>query len=137
MEALEHLREVPLFEGLSDAEISEIAQAAQEREFPAGAMIVTQGSPSLGFFLLVEGKVQVVRNHKPVAEFGPHGFFGEMSLLEELPRSASVVALEPAKCLVIGSWDFRTLLTKQPEIAIKMLRDMSRRLRETQEQVLD
>jgi CRP/FNR family transcriptional regulator, cyclic AMP receptor protein len=135
MEPADHLRSVPIFEGLTDSEINEIALAAQEREFEEGAFIVTQGSAGLGFYLLIEGKVRVVRNQKTMAEFGPTGFFGEMSLLESVPRSASVVAIKPTKCLVIGSWDFRTLLMKEPSIAIKMLEVMSRRLRESQEHV--
>lgn len=135
MGPVEFLKQVPLFEGLTEEEITEVALAAQEREFPKGAFIVTQGSPGLGFYLLVDGKVQVLRNRKAVAELGPGGFFGEMSLLDEAPRSASIVALEPAKCLVLGSWDFRLLLKKKPEIGIKMLEVMSKRLRETNEKL--
>lgn len=133
MSSVDYLRKVPLFHELSESELTELALAAQVRDFPKDAFIVTQGSTGLGFYLLVEGRVEVLRNRKPLAEFGPGGFFGEMSLLDESPRSASIVALEPTKCLVLGSWDFRVLLKRKPEIAINMLTVMSKRLRDTNE----
>lgn len=135
MGPVDYLKKVPLFEGLTEAEVTEVALASQERDFPAGAFVVTQGSPGLGFYLLVEGDVEVLRNRKAVAELGPGGFFGEMSLLDEAPRSASIVAKTAVKCLVLGSWDFRVLLKKKPEIAIKMLEIMSRRLRAANERL--
>lgn len=135
MGTVDYLRRVPLFEGLTESELTEVALATQERDFPGGAFIVTQGSPGLGFYLLVEGKVQVMRNRKQVADLAAGDFFGEMSLLDESPRSASIIATEATKCLVLGSWDFRVLLKKKPEIAIKMLEILSRRLRDSNEKL--
>lgn len=116
------LDEVALFEGLEARDLAEVEAALQPRDFDAGDIIVSQGSPGLGFFIIKAGSVDVRRDGKPIAELGPGGFFGEMSLLAERPRTASVVAREPTECMVLLPWDFRELLAKRPEISVKLLR---------------
>jgi CRP-like cAMP-binding protein len=79
--------------------------------------------------LVLSGRVEIVRDNKSLGAFGAGDFFGEMSLLDQAPRSATIRALEPTDCLMLSSWDFKSLLEKHPSIAIKLLEVLSRRLR--------
>ena len=123
-----------LFADVDDAGIASIAAAAVEIDFPAGRTMVRQGEVGTGFYLLVEGRARVVRDAETIAELGPGEFFGELSLLDGRPRIATVTAIEPTICLAIASWDFESLLTAQPGVAIAILRGVARRLREVSEE---
>jgi CRP-like cAMP-binding protein len=83
-------------------------------------------------FVLLEGRARVVQSGRTVARFGPGDFFGEISLLDGEPRSASVVAEDPVRCLVLDGRDFGDALAREPLIAIRILREMAGRLRRTQ-----
>jgi CRP-like cAMP-binding protein len=119
----------PLFAGLSGDELSVIAQRAVEIPFEAGHVIARQGEIGTGFFVIVAGRVRVVRDGDPIAEMGPGEFFGELSVIDGAPRNAQVVTLAPTVCLGIASWDFETLLLEQPGVALAVLRAVVRRLR--------
>ena len=123
------LDRVELFSGLGGVPLSAIADVAVEVEFPAGRAIVRQGEVGTGFFLLVSGAAKVVRDGETIARLAPGDFFGELSLLEQAPRTASVIADEPTACLGIASWDFERLLEEQPGLAVGILRGVARRLR--------
>jgi len=131
---VELLREVSLFADVDEAGVASIAAAAVEIDFPAGRTMVRQGEVGTGFYLLVEGRARVVRDAETIAELGPGEFFGELSLLDGRPRIATVTAIEPTICLAIASWDFESLLTAQPGVAIAILRGVARRLREVSEE---
>jgi CRP-like cAMP-binding protein len=125
----EFIRRVPLFANCSPAEISAISAAAREQAFDPGQIIVTQGTPGTAFYLIVSGRVELSRDSKLIGYFGPGDFFGDMSLLDQAPRSATVRAVDPTTCLMISSWDFKSMLEKHPSVAIKLLEVLSRRLR--------
>jgi CRP-like cAMP-binding protein len=127
MDQVAFLRDVPLFEGLGAGELQEVAAAMAPRTFDAHEMIVSQGSPSLGFFLIKEGAADVVKDGGVVARLSAGAFFGETSLLTDSPRTASVVACEPTECLVLLAWDFRELLAKRPDLSMKLLELVCRR----------
>jgi CRP/FNR family cyclic AMP-dependent transcriptional regulator len=129
------LARVPIFSGCTPEQIAAIAAVAQESSFEAGQIVVTQGTPGQAFYLVMEGNVEYARDGKVLGTFGPGEFFGEMSLLDEAPRSATVKATEATTCLMLSSWDFRALLLEQPEIALKLLQVLSRRIRATDERV--
>jgi CRP-like cAMP-binding protein len=131
----EFLARVPIFSACTPEEIADIAQVAQESFFQPGQIVVTQGTPGQAFYLIVEGTVEYLRDGAVLGEFGPGDFFGEMSLLDEAPRSATVRALEGTWCLMLSSWDFKALLLKKPQIAIKLLEVLSRRIRVSNERV--
>lgn len=97
--------------------------------FPAGEYIVRQGQVGTGFYLIVSGKVSVLRGSETLAHLGPGEFFGELSVLDQAPRMAHVIAEKPTICLALASWDLTRLLEKHPRIALAMLRVMARRLR--------
>ena len=127
------LKQTPLFSGLSNQEIESVLATAKEREFAAGDSIITQGREGgRGFYLLLSGSAEVRKNEKQLADFGPGAFFGEMALLlEDTPRTADVVAMSDTICLVITQWDLRALIKGHPEIGVKMMAELARRLRDT------
>lgn len=118
-----------LFAGVEDDELSAVAARATEVDFPAGHVIARQGEIGTGFFVVVDGSVRVVRDGDVVAHLGRGDFFGELSVLDRLPRVAQVVADEPTRCLAVASWDFESLLTDHPKLALAILRGLATRLR--------
>ena len=124
---------VPLFGGLDEEARSAIAGRAVEVEFPPERPIARQGEVGTGFFLIVRGRVRVVHDGVTIAHLGPGEVFGEISVLDQMPRIASVIAVEPTSCLAVASWDFERLLEEQPRVAIGLLRTVARRLREVTE----
>ena len=123
-----------LFNGLPDEQLRAIAGSAQEVEFAAGRVIARQGEVGTGFFVVVDGRVRVVRDGELLAELGPGEFFGELSILDGQPRIAQVVADEPTRCLALASWDFERILLEHPALTLGVLRGLAGRLRAVTEQ---
>lgn len=120
----------PLFEGVDPDDIGGIADRVVEVDYPASAVIVRQGEIGTGFFVVVAGAVRVVRDGQTIARLGPGEFFGELSVLDRLPRNAQVVAEEPTACLALASWDLEAVISEQPRVALCLLRVLAGRLRE-------
>ena len=133
IEKTDLLEGVPLFGALDAAARAAIAERSVEVEFPPGRLIARQGEVGTGFFLVVRGRVRVVHDGVTIAHLGPGDVFGEISVLDKMPRIASVIAVEPTTCLGIASWDFERLLEEQPRVAIGLLRTVARRLRDVTE----
>jgi len=127
---VEHLKKVPIFSKLPAKELEYIARSVKERVYESGTVIVKEGDPGLGFFLITEGRVDVSHKDHRIRGMGPGEFFGEMALMEEAPRSATVTALERTRCLQLVRWDFRALLKEHPDLAVRMLEVVVQRLRE-------
>jgi CRP/FNR family transcriptional regulator len=127
------LSRVPLFTGLSNRELQVLSAGARERDFKPGDVLIRQGDTGAGLFVILDGKVRVTQqadgSERELGTFGKDAVLGEMSLLDELPRTATVVATEPTKALVIPVWDFRGALREHPDISIKLLGVLSQRLR--------
>lgn len=128
------LSQVPLFHDLTKHELQVLSVNCRERDYPTGATLLRQDETGIGLFIITDGKVQITQQApdgsvRDLGTFERGAVLGEMSLLDDLPRTATAVALEPAKALAIPVWDFRAVLREQPEIAIKLLAIMSRRLR--------
>ncbi len=128
------LHNVPLFHGLDNRQLEHIAKRMVERDFPAGQSIVTQGKGGEGFFVIVSGKAEALREHDgakvTVNNFGATDFFGELALLDDGLRTASVVTSEPTKCLVLTRWDFLAALREgDVEMAIVILQELAKRFR--------
>lgn len=126
---IEYLRKVALFSSLTDRALGAIAANAEVIEYGQGQYIVRQKQIGTGFYLIVRGRARVVRGSDELAVLGPGNFFGELSVLDQSPRMAHVVAIEPTVCLALASWDFIQLLERNPKIAVAMLGEMARRLR--------
>ena len=125
------LGDVPLFHGLSKKELNAIAESGKEVNHAEGREIVKEGSTeAAGFHLILEGNAKVVANGRTVNRLGPGDHFGEMSLLDGGPRSATVIAETDVRTFSVTAWAFRPLIDRNPSIARKLLVDLSRRLRE-------
>lgn len=126
----ESLAQVPLFRELPKKTLDRIERLAHERSFKEGSAIVKEGDEGVGFFMIVNGKVQVTRGGTTLATFGPGDFFGEMALLDNFRRSATVTAVEPTDTIALLRSDFIAELRSNPDLAESMLKLMSRRVRE-------
>jgi len=129
------LANVPIFASCTPDEIATIASVAKESHYLPGQIIVTQGTPGQAFYLILKGRVEIRRDDTSLGFFGPGDFFGEMSLLDQAPRSATIKAYDEVDCLMLSSWDFKGLLERHPSIAIKLLEVLSRRLRVADERL--
>ena len=123
------LKKVPLFGGLNRRYLHLIAREADEVKVEAGAVLTKQGGLGLEFLLILEGAARVERDGKVIARLGPGDFFGEMSLIDGLPRSAAVIAESPSVLLVIHSRAFRSLLDAVPGLQKRLLITLCERLR--------
>jgi len=130
---IELLRNVWLFERCSKKELEAIAKVATPLDLPAGKLLTTQGQTGSEFFVIVSGKAKAVREDIEIGTFGPGSFFGEMSLLEDLPRVATVTTTEPTTVLVVHGRDFNRLVTDMPSVDRKMLIVLAQRLRDLED----
>lgn len=128
--ATDQLAHVPLFAALRKKDLQRVAKVSDEISIQAGRSIVEQGRTGHEFFLILEGTAVVRRNNRKVAELGPGQYFGELSILDRGPRSASVVATTDMRVLVLGQREFTGVLDSIPGMAYKMLTVMAKRLRE-------
>lgn len=122
------LKRAPLFEGLSRKQLGELARMAEDVDFGAGKVLCRQGESGQEFFVIMEGEAEVTRNGKHVATCRAGEFFGEIALIEHVPRTATVTAKTPIRFFVITSQSFLRLLDEQPGIERKVLRALARRL---------
>ena len=133
MERILLLREVPLFAGVSAEDLKQIAELAHERRFADGAIVCQQGEPGHELFLVLEGKLQVIKHmaseQKLIATLGPGECVGEMAVFESLARYATVKAEGEALTLVLAGDVFKSILHDRPDVALAVLRTLSRRLR--------
>src|SRR5438046_10581498 len=122
-----------MFEDLDQKSIRPIASAAVEKNYQPRQEIVRQGETGVGAFIIRSGKVEVVQDRDgtqtKLATLGPGDVFGEMALLDEFPRSATVRAVEPTTALGIQRWHFRGILESHPQIALALLPMLTRRIR--------
>ncbi len=129
---IELLKEVPLFSKCNKKQLKSVKKTAKEKEFEAGDKIVKEGDMSnVGFYLILEGQVEVKQGEKTLSKLGSGQFFGEMAVLDEKPRSADVVATMDTKCLLLTTWDFKALLKSYPGMAEKIIAELANRLRQT------
>ncbi len=131
-EKLELLGAVPLFSDLTKKDLERILATTKETHHADGDSVVTEGRGGVGFHLITDGKARVVRSGRTVAHLGPGEFFGEMALVDDAPRSASVVAESELETVVISKWEFRPLLKTHPEMAWKLIEHLVARVREEQ-----
>lgn len=131
------LAAVPLFQGLSKRELAAISSVAEELDHPEGRNIVVEGKSGAGFHLILEGSASVKVGEREVTVLSGGDYFGEMSVIDGGPRSATVTATTPVRTLSIASWEFMPLLEKHPGIAAKMLVEMVRRVRRLESSPID
>jgi CRP/FNR family transcriptional regulator, cyclic AMP receptor protein len=125
---VELLKRVPLFAGCSKKELGEIAMVADEIDVGAGEVLTTEGDSGREFFVLVDGAAEVHRNGRRVSALGSGDFFGEIALVSERPRTATVTTTVPVRLLVVTDRAFRELMRKVPSIQLKVLTALADRL---------
>ncbi len=125
---VELLKRVPLFAGCSKSELRELAKTADELDIREGTVLTREGRTGKEFFVLVDGTAQVTKSGKKVADLKGGDWFGEIALLTDSPRTATVTATSPVDVLVITDRRFRTVVETMPSIALKVLSCVGERL---------
>ena len=128
----ELIRQVPLFSTLDKKEVQGLASSMKERTFNAGDMIAAEGQSGIGFFIIDEGEAAVSVGGEERATLGHGDYFGEVALIDDGARTATITAKSPLKCYGITSWEFRPLVEQNAGLAWKMMQTMAARLREAQ-----
>jgi len=134
VEKISLLQNIPLFSGLCDAELHTLFDHASVRSFPKNSVVINDGDESNSLYVIVSGKVkiflmndkgkEIILNYQLAGEY-----FGELSLLDQVCRSASVITLEPCQFIIITRTDFMRCISMHPEIALRVMRDLTARLR--------
>jgi len=128
----ELIRQVPLFSGLDKREIQGLASTMKQRDFDAGDTIASEGSTGIGFFIIDEGEATVSVQGEDVRTLTHGDYFGEVALIDDGARTATITAKTPLKAYGITSWEFRPLVENNASLAWKMLQTMAKRLRESE-----
>lgn len=129
------LGKVPLFEGLTKKELKSVLRECEEEVFSQGQDIVVQGKSGGRFFLILEGRAKVTIGGRARGTLGPGDAFGEISIIDKKPRSATVTAETPIKALAITSWNFLSILQENWPITNKILQQLCARVRENEKSV--
>jgi CRP-like cAMP-binding protein len=127
---VEQLQRVPLFEDLDQRELRSLASSFKERTFNAGDTIVTEGSGGVGFFVIDEGEAKVTLRGEERARLGPGDYIGELALIDDGGRTATITAETDVRCYGLTSWEFRPLVENNASIAWKLLQALAKQLRQ-------
>ncbi len=122
------LRRATLFEGLSRKQLVQLARVSEDLEVPAGKVLCKEGEVGQEFFVIIDGEVEVTKNGKRVATRAAGEFFGEIALLEQTRRMATVTAQTPLRFFVLTRRDFRQMIRDNPGVELKILQAVARRL---------
>jgi CRP/FNR family cyclic AMP-dependent transcriptional regulator len=125
---VELLKKVPLFSGCSKNELRELAKTADELDVREGTVLTREGKPGREFFVLIEGTARVTRNGKKIADLGPGDWLGEIALITNSPRTATVTTTSPVDLLAITDRGFHSVVETMPSIALKVLSSVGERL---------
>jgi CRP-like cAMP-binding protein len=122
------LKRAPLFEGFSKKELTELARVTEDLEVPAGDVLCKEGETGQEFFVIVDGETDITSKGKRVAARGGGDFVGEIALLEDTTRTATVTAKTPLRVFVLTGQDFRRLVREHPGVEQKVMRALARRV---------
>ena len=141
------LARVDLFSGLRKKELKEVAKCCRDDKYSPGSVLISQGEKGLGLFILTKGTVRITRANSPdgaeevLGTAGAGDVIGEMALLDDLPRSATVTAVDEVTVLLLPLWEFRRILRRilrsDPDVGLDLLAVLSRRLRKAEQRVLE
>lgn len=128
MDLEQQLASVPLLAGLDARIRRRLAETGKRRTYTAGEEIVREGSTGTALYIVLRGTAHVQRGGEMLGEVKAGDFFGELALIEEHPRSATVAAATEVECLLFPAWEFSALLGEHPEIAVPIMRALIARL---------
>jgi CRP/FNR family transcriptional regulator, cyclic AMP receptor protein len=134
------LGSIPMFRHLGGRQRSRLAQHFCRRRYGADDVIVRQGDTSMSFYVVLSGRVGIVRHAGgdgpvEIVEEGPGSFFGEMGVIDDLPRAATVVALGPTECALLAKWDFAREIRADPGIALALISVLNARIRRLEDRL--
>jgi bacteriocin-like protein len=124
----ERLRQVPMFKELSNKQLSQISGLMTRIERPSGTVLIDEGRAGHEFFIVLEGEVEVRHGDQLLATRGPGDYFGEIALLDNRPRTATVVVTQPVVVEVLSRQEFASLLAQAPELSQEIMATMARRV---------
>ena len=125
---IDQLKGVSLFSGLEDADLEGLASEFNERSFPQGATMATEGEGGLVFFIIDSGDASITVGDHEVARIGAGQYFGEVALIDKRPRTATVTAITDMQVFTLPVWSFRPFVESRPEVAWKLLEALADRL---------
>jgi CRP/FNR family cyclic AMP-dependent transcriptional regulator len=128
------LRRVPMFADLDDRELGRLAGSFRERTFPEGSMVTEEGGAGAGFFIIADGNATVAIGGEERTTLGPGDYFGEIALIDEGSRTATITAATDLRCYGLTAWEFRPFVEEHPQVAWTLLKTLARRLRDAQAQ---
>jgi CRP/FNR family cyclic AMP-dependent transcriptional regulator len=130
---VELIKNVPLFSDLDDRELRQIAQSMKERIFDAGDVVTEEGKGGVGFFVIEDGNAKVSVAGQERGELGAGDYFGEIALIADIDRTATITAESDLRCYGMTFWDFRPLVENNASIAWKLLQAMAQRLKQAEQ----
>jgi CRP/FNR family cyclic AMP-dependent transcriptional regulator len=129
----ELIKQVPLFSDLDKKELQGLASSMKERRFDPGSTIAVEGQTGVGFFIIEEGEATISVKGEELNTLGPGDYFGEVALIDDGARTATITAKSPLKCYGITSWEFRPLVEQNADLGWKMLQTMAKMLRASEQ----
>jgi CRP/FNR family transcriptional regulator, cyclic AMP receptor protein len=132
MNLVEALRRVPLLAGIPDREMERLARSMRERSYHEGETVTAEGQGGAGFFVILDGNVTVSVGGDVRRTLAAGDHFGEVALIDEGPRSATIIAATDLRCAGIATWDFKAFVEGHPDVSWSLLQTMARRLREAE-----
>ncbi len=123
------LKSIPLLAGLPHSDLERLAKKAREEHYATGVELIKEGTSGSSVFLLVDGSCEVRRGDSRITVLQKGEFFGELSILDPSPRTASVSTYEPCRVLILEGYDFRTALSSSMDMSQRMIRALVERLR--------
>ena len=130
-EVIALLKNTPIFAKTSEKSLESMIKSAVMKTVSPGDKVVQEGQGGVGFYLILDGKAEVIREGEKLAELETGNFFGELGVIDGLPRTADVVAVTETKCWILSQWAMKSVIENHPEVALSMLEELARRLRAT------
>ena len=125
---VEALKRAPLFADLARNELEQLAKIAEDMEVDSGRVLCRQGEPAQEFFVIIEGEAEATKDGSPLRTMGEGDFFGEIALIEDIPRTATVTATTPLRFFVLTRQAFWSMVDRLPDVERKVLRALARRV---------
>jgi CRP-like cAMP-binding protein len=125
---VDSLKKAPLFEDLSKDELEQLAKISEDMEVDAGKVLCREGEPAGEFFVIIEGEAEATKGDAPLRTMGKGDFFGEIALIEDIPRTATVTAKTPLRFFVLTRQSFWGMVDRMPAVERKVLRALARRV---------
>ena len=130
-EVIALLKNTPIFARTSEKSLESMIKSAVIKTVSSGDKVVQEGQGGVGFYLILDGKAEVIKEGEKLAELETGNFFGELGVIDGLPRTADVVAVTEIKCWILSQWAMKSVIENHPEVALSMLEELARRLRAT------